>query len=329
MAVPGPKIVEAMKEMTNQAPEKIRYKVIIILLVGLVAYSTAMRDLNRLQEMVSSIQEVATGWLDAGLVTANAKDKHAGEVSCSSSLLQSDFAADFRWSGRVAPGLAIEIKGLNGEIKAEPATGSDVEVVASKRSNRSDPNSVEIKVVEHARGVTICAVYPSDDPGRPNTCEPGQGGRMSVRNNDVAVDFKVRVPAMVSFEGRTVNGEISAKSLGGNVITHTVNGAIEISTSGYAQAKTVNGEISAKIGDANWPNALEFKTVNGAISLDLPGNISTDIKAETFNGEISSDFPLSVQGRVSRKHLNGTIGSGGRELVLKTLNGSISLRRAS
>ncbi len=329
MTVPGPEIVKAVKEMMTQAPEKMRYKVIIILLVGVAAYSTAMKDLNRLQELVGSVQEVASGWLDAGLVTANAKDTYVGEVSCSNNILQSESATEFRWSGRVAPGLAIEVKGINGDIKAEAANRAEAEVVALKRSTHNDPGSVEIKVVEHARGVTICAVYPSDDSGRPNTCEPGQGGRMSVRNNDVKVDFTVRVPAMVSFEGRTVNGEISATSLGGNVVTHTVNGGIQISTSGYAQAKTVNGEISAKIGDANWPDALEFKTVNGEINLDLPPNISTNIRAETFNGEISSDFPLSVQGKIGRKHLNGTIGSGGRELVLKTLNGSIRLRRAS
>ena len=91
----------------------------------------------------------------------------------------------------------------------------------------------------------------------------------------------------------------------------------------------MNGEISAKIGDANWPDSLEFKTVNGEIVLDLPATINTEIKADTFNGEISTDFPLSLLGQMSRKHLSGRIGSGGRELVLKTLNGSITLRRAS
>jgi hypothetical protein len=225
--------------------------------------------------------------------------------------------------------LAIEIKGINGDISAEPAGGGEVEVIAHKKSSRSNPDQVSIKVVEHAGGITICALYPSDDADKPNTCEPDKGGHMSVRNNDVNVDFSVRVPVGVSFVGRTVNGEISATSLGGNVLSHTVNGAIRISTSGYARAKTVNGEISAKIGDGNWPDSLEFKTVNGEISLELPSTISTEVNADTFNGEISSDFPLSLTGKVSRKHVSGRIGNGGRSLVLKTINGSINLRRAS
>lgn len=316
--------------MTTQTPEKKRYTVILILLVGIAAYSSAIRDLNNLKEMVGSVYEFTNSWIDTGLITANAKEVSEEEGFCSDSAsLTQGSAPEFRWTGRVAPGLSVEIKGVNGDISAEPASGSEVEVVANRKAARSDLDSVNLKVVEHAGGVTICAVYPSGDPDSPNTCEPGRGGRMSVRNNDVEVDFSVRVPAGVTFDGRTVNGEIKASSLGGNVVSHTVNGAIQISTSGYAEANTVNGEISAKIGDANWPDSLEFKTVNGEIVLDLPATINTEIKADTFNGEISTDFPLSLLGKISRKHLSGRIGNGGRELILKTLNGSIKLRRAS
>jgi hypothetical protein len=205
-----------------------------------------------------------------------------------------------------------------------------------KSSRRSDLNSVELKVVEHAGGVTICAIYPSDDPTNPNICEPGanserrnSSGTVNVRNNDVRINFTVRVPQRVGFIGRTINGEIGATSLASNIVSKTVNGSIRISTSGYAEATTLNGEISARLGDANWPAALTFKTLNGEITLDLPSNTSTEVKAETLNGTINSDFPLSLTNLTSRRRVDGRIGAGGRELVLKTLNGSINLRRVS
>jgi DUF4097 and DUF4098 domain-containing protein YvlB len=240
---------------------------------------------------------------------------------------------DFRWTGRVDPGKTIEIKGINGEISADAAQSGEVEVVATKRSHGGDADSVTVKVVEHAGGVTICAIYPTEDPNQTTSCEPGngkpRGNSGNVRNNNVTVDFKVRVPAGVEFSGRTVNGGITVNSLASNVSSHTVNGSISISTSGYATAKTVNGEISARIGNSNWPGSLEFKTVNGEINRDLPATASATVKASTFNGEVSSDFPLTVLGKFSRKELSGTIGSGesGRELIIKTLNGSINLRR--
>ncbi len=312
----------------TRTPDK-AYKVILILLVSLAAFSNALRDLNRLQELVSSLQEFSGEWLGSGLNTVEAKEISASESLCLPELAQVDTTEEFRWNGRIAPGSAIEIKGINGDLTTEAATSDLVEVIARKKARRSNPSGVAIKVVEHAGGVTICAVYPSADPENPNSCEPGKGGHINVRNNDVQVDFTVRVPAGVGFIGRTVNGGISATSLSGNVMSSTVNGSVKISTSGYAQAKTVNGEISARIGDANWPESLEFTTVNGEISLDLPATVNTEIKAETFNGEISSDFPLSLLNRMNRKHLDGRIGNGGRELILKTLNGSINLRRAS
>jgi len=317
---------------TTRTPDK-AYKVIIILLVSLAAFSSALRDLNRLQEVVGSLQEFSGELLGVGLNTAEAKGISASESLCLQGLAERvqgvNATEEFRWSGRIAQGSAIEIKGINGDLTTEAATGDQVEVIAKKKARRSNPDGVAIKVVEHAGGVTICAVYPNADPDNPNSCEPGKGGHMNVRNNDVQVDFSVRVPAGVGFIGRTVNGGISATSLSGNVMSSTVNGSVKISTSGYAQAKTVNGEISVKIGDANWPDSLEFTTVNGEISLDLPATVNTEIKADTFNGEISSDFPLSLPNRTSRKHLSGRIGNGGRELILKTLNGGINLRRTS
>ena len=122
------------------------------------------------------------------------------------------FAAqeDFHWTGKVAAGAAVEIKGVNGGIVATGAAGGDVEVTAVKKGRKSDPTEVKVEVVEHAGGVTICAVYPST--GAPNECKPGEGGRMSVRDNDVNVEFKVTVPAGVRFIGRTVNGGIAASA---------------------------------------------------------------------------------------------------------------------
>jgi hypothetical protein len=297
-----------------------------MLVITFVAVTAAVKDLDHLKEFTGDL-----GRWGASLATAGTIPVHASGLSREERItleLPNQAEDQFRWTGRVAQGKSIEVKGINGSISAEPASGDQLEVTAIKTGRRSDPAQVNIKVVEHAGGVTICAVYPSDDPGEPNSCEPGQGhGRMNVRNNDVKVDFKVRVPAKVDLISRTVNGEINALGLAGNVESHTVNGSINISTSGYAQAKTVNGDISAKLSDANWPGALDFKTVNGGITVNLPSETSSSVDASTVSGDISSDFQLTILGTISRKHLSGTIGGGGRELNLKTVNGSIHLRR--
>jgi len=235
----------------------------------------------------------------------------------------------FRWRGALPAGRVIEVKGINGRVEAAPASGGEVEVVAEKRSRRNSTAEVRVEVVEHAEGVTICAVYPSREGDSPNVCAPGDGGRMNVRNNDVQVSFVVRVPAGVRFRGQTVNGGVEARDLTADVDARTVNGSIHVSTAGLVRAATVNGSITAVMGRADWSDGLEFKTVNGAIDLSLPAALSTEVEAETVNGNIQTDFPLTVTGRFSKRRLTGTIGGGGRELRLKTVNGSVIIRRAA
>jgi DUF4097 and DUF4098 domain-containing protein YvlB len=234
--------------------------------------------------------------------------------------------SEFRWHEPLAAGRVIEIKGINGNVEAAPAAGGEVEVVAVKRARHSNPEDVRVEVVRHAEGVTICAVYPNPG-GEPNTCTPGDGGRSNVRNNDTSVDFTVRVPAGVRFTGKTVNGQVEAENLSADVEARTVNGNVNVTTTGLARAATVNGSITVSMGRADWTDELEFKTVNGGIDLSMPASLSAQVQVKTVNGDISTDFPMTVTGTVSKRRLNGTIGSGGRDLRLETVNGSVQLRR--
>lgn len=230
------------------------------------------------------------------------------------------------WRGRLAEGRTLEIHGVSGSIAAEPATGNEIEVTADKHGRRDDPDDVRIEVVEHEGGVTICAVYPTGRRSRrPNTCEAG-GGHSNTENNDVEVDFVVKVPRGVAFEGNTVNGDVEATNLTGAVELNTVNGGVRLETSaGDARANTVNGSINAIIRTVG-QRALRFSTVNGGITLSLPAGLNADVEARTVNGSIQSDFPISVTGRINPRRLAGRIGQGGRELDLETVNGSIRLR---
>jgi len=316
----------------QQTGERKLYSVLLLMIVSLAAFSSAMNELNQVQAFAGQVGNLVASWSDVMVPTANASTAVITR-SCAVTDLSSQEASrsdEFRWNGTVAAGAAIEVKGINGEIVAEPTGGSEVQVIALKTSRRSDVNSVKMKVVEHAGGVTICALYPNEDGEYPASCGPDSDGkgRGRVKNNDVQVNFTVRVPQRVGFVGKTVNGSITATSLNGNVITQTINGSIKISTSGYAEAKTINGDISARLGDSNWSNALNFQTINGGINLELPSGLGASIDAETLNGSFSSDFPLSVTTLTGRKHVKGVIGAGGRDLVLRTINGSINLRIA-
>lgn len=235
-------------------------------------------------------------------------------------------AQDFRWHGSLAGGKTLEVRGISGRIRATRAGGSEAEVTATKRARRSDPDDVEIKVTEDGEGVLICAVYPTRRGS--SSCERDRGHGDNIRDNDVEVNFEVRVPAGVEFVGTTVNGDVSALDLPARARVSTVNGDVEVSTSGLAEATTVNGSVTATIGKADWTGDLDFTTVNGGITLTLPADLDADIRASTVNGSVDSDFPITIQGRMSPRSLRGRIGKGGRDLELTTVNGSIRLRKS-
>lgn len=232
----------------------------------------------------------------------------------------------WNWRGRVAEGRTIEIRGVNGGIVAEAASGNEIEVIATKSARRDDVDDVRIEVVEHEGGVTICAVYPTPRRARrENSCQAG-GGHSSTDNNDVQVDFSVRVPRGVAFDGNTVNGDVEATGLSGATELSTVNGSVRLETSaGDARGSTVNGSVTATVR-AIGQRSLRFSTVNGGITLALPRGLNADVEARTVNGSIQTDFPISVTGRVNPRRLEGRIGQGGRALDLETVNGSIRLR---
>ena len=235
-------------------------------------------------------------------------------------------AAPFNWSGFVAAGKTISIHGINGTIHAERGTGGSVEVVARRTGNRSDPNEVQIQVVQNGDGgVKICAVYPNGG----NDCNGGSRNHESGRNNsDVQVHFTVKVPAQVNFSGHNVNGDVEISDILGEAKANTVNGNVKVTASESVDAHTVNGNIVATVtGAARHP--MGFHTVNGSIDLTLSSGASAQVSAKTVNGSLNTDFPITVRGEFGNRSLSGAIGSGGQEIKMNTVNGSIRLHRGA
>jgi hypothetical protein len=226
----------------------------------------------------------------------------------------------FHWDGHLGRGRTLEIHGINGSIEVEGTRGGDVVVDAEKRGHKSDPDEVKIQVEQTEDGVRVCALYPRKDGSLNDECENQQ-----VSNNDVQVRYHVQVPAGVNLAAHTVNGKVEVDDLQGNVEAATVNGSIDVSTTGLATARTVNGSIRAEMGEGDWQDGLEFRTVNGSIDLTMPRNVDADLEARSMNGRIVSDFPITATGHITSRRLSGSIGDGGPRLRMETINGGIEL----
>jgi len=234
----------------------------------------------------------------------------------------------FDWKGRIAAGKTLAISGINGNISVTQSSGAEAVVHATKHARKGNVNAVQVKVEEDADGITICAIY-SEDTSRTCSSKSSHHHDDSDDDDDVSVDFTVQVPAGVRFVGNTVNGGIEASGLTADAQVTTVNGDVELATTGVGSATTVNGSVKLRLGKSNWTGSLDAKTVNGSVLVEMPTPTDLEVSAGTLNGSVSSDFPLTMQGKMSMQKLRGTIGKGGPKLRLESVNGDVSLRRAS
>ena len=238
----------------------------------------------------------------------------------------------FEWSGRVAPGRIVYVKNMNGAIRVERG-GSDVEIVARKRWRRGNPEEVRVELQRVGGGdVLVCALW------RDGTCsETSYRGRRGGDgwfgrgdgDDDVSVEFTVRVPEGVRLDLHSVNGGLEVEGATAEVRAQTTNGQIRAaSLGGPVSARTVNGSITVRMG-AMGREDIRFETVNGSITVEAPGELDADLTFSTVNGTIESDYPLTVRGRIDRRRIEAVLGKGGPRLEARTVNGSIRLRRGS
>lgn len=229
----------------------------------------------------------------------------------------------WHWTGKLSSDQVVVIHNLNGDIDATGSSSSDQIEVTAEKSGR-DADQVKIHLQKVGDGVEICAIY----PGMFSSSEDCESSHFGNNHNNARVDFTIHMPQNLRFTARSVNGAVRAESMGRYVDASSVNGAIHVQTQSWASAKSVNGSIEARLGRTDWQGELDFKTVNGSVKLEMPSNLNAEVDFKSVNGHLESDFPLTVQGSMGKHVLHGTIGNGGRELNVKTVNGSVELRKA-
>lgn len=130
---------------------------------------------------------------------------------------------------------------------------------------------------------------------------------------------------------QTSNGAIHVEGREGDLQASTSNGRIEVERCvGTLDLRSSNGtiSISASMPARGEPHAWRVTTSNGPISLDLAHPLTTRLRATTSNGRATlqrsanADTQTIVSGRTIQ------VGEGPGEIILKTSNGSITVRTA-
>jgi len=239
----------------------------------------------------------------------------------------------WNWSGDLGAGRTVYLRNVNGLVHIEAGTGNKVEVTAVKTWRRGDPDDVRIeaRMAGSGRGdIVICGLWGDsatcDENGYHSNRDRGNDGWRN-NNNDVKIEFTVKVPANARVDASTVNGDLRVEGTSGDIDASTVNGDLEaFSAAGRVQGRTVNGSITVRNGGTVNVDT-EYSTVNGSITVEIPESTNATVNLSTVNGRISSDFPLTLNGDINPRRIRADIGNGGSRIRASTVNGSIRLRK--
>jgi hypothetical protein len=158
--------------MTNasgvQSSSSIRRNRFIISLLLAAAFTSALKDLSRLQDL--------TSWIHAGLASVYASNMPANS-SCPRAPAPTGASSELVYKARqVAPDQPMEtLAVLDAMLNNAPEIGGEIEMVAFRKARRSGPGEAPNRVTEQRKGVTIVTVYKGSQPAQPTTVPEQEG----------------------------------------------------------------------------------------------------------------------------------------------------------
>lgn len=228
---------------------------------------------------------------------------------------------------------------VNGSIHVAGYSGKEVVIEAAVRASKhanasaSPGNAPGLKRISTSGGLNLAAE------------EKNNHIDITTESWKSPVDLTIRVPRNFSLKVSTVNqGDIMVDNVAGELEVTNVNGDITLSqVAGSAVANTVNGDLKVTFTSITAGAPMAFSTLNGKVDVTLPASASAALKMKSDRGEVYSDFDITLtkgQPKVTRTSQNGLsrlstddwtygkINSGGAEVMMKTFNGNIFLRKA-
>jgi hypothetical protein len=231
----------------------------------------------------------------------------------------------------------LEVGLVNGFIHVTGYGGKDVVVDAATRPAKASRNSETpapggMKRLSSVSGLNLTVE------------EKNNHVEVSTESYQRPVDLTIKVPQNFSVQLSTVNnGDIIVENVNGQLEVSNVNGAVQLTNvSGSAVATTVNGNLIANFKSVATGTPMAFSTLNGKVDVTFPGNARASLKMKSDRGEVYSDFDVAVDksaAKVTRSTENGLtrlstddwtygkVNGGGAEIMMKTMNGNIYLRK--
>lgn len=214
----------------------------------------------------------------------------------------------------------VEVNGVDGGMDVEAGAPNEVSLVARVHSIGVAPKPNSENQGFFDTDLSGDTLRIGQDKGRVHVGFP-----FFIRTR-LQIDYVLRVPPQVALDLKMINGHIVTRGVDGETEATTVNGPIDVETSGANElsARTVNGSVHAKfLRDFR---GARLKTVNGAVHAMLPPTASFSCDLSQVNGDFEAGFPLSIHSNPGSRRASGEVNGGQYELQITTVNGDVEVQ---
>jgi hypothetical protein len=143
-------------------------------------------------------------------------------------------------------------------------------------------------------------------------------GDGSIRATDVAGKLTLN----------TGDGSVTVDGAEGDLELETGDGGVSLAGKlGTVRAHTGDGSITFRAEPGTvMTDDWEITTGDGGVSLYLPENFAAELDAHTGDGSIQNELKVTSDGEIGRRTVRGRLGTGGRQLKIRTGDGGIRLK---
>jgi DUF4097 and DUF4098 domain-containing protein YvlB len=234
---------------------------------------------------------------------------------------------------------SLTLSTFDGSINVNTWDRAEVMVRIEKRAV-DKAGADRIQVTAEQRGDEILLRVEDSDHSGFNGFFNRRGARLLVtvpvhaRIDATTGDGRVGVQAVQGdLRVRTGDGSIRIQGVRGTIDASSGDGSIEIDGAiDQLQAKSGDGHVRVRAASPIAASATwDISTGDGSVIVELPGSSGAQLDATTGDGRVRIDG-LTLDGPIERKgrrSAHGRIGSGGGRIVIKSGDGSITVRAAT
>jgi DUF4097 and DUF4098 domain-containing protein YvlB len=231
----------------------------------------------------------------------------------------------------------VSVATFDGSIEVRPWDKPQVEVVVEKRgADKSAVAELQIEAVQTGDTISVEVKNPRRANGFHFGSSPSARlvvslpatSDLAARSGDGSIEVE-RVAGRI--ELRSGDGSIRARDLAGDVTVQTGDGSIMLDGK-FSGLRARSGDGSVTIHAAPGTSVSQdwdISTGDGSVTLEIPDDFNGELDAHTGDGRVHLEevTVTNVTGEIRRNSVRGRLGSGGREVRVRTGDGGITVRR--